>query len=176
MNAQKRTQFFYDHAGWSHPAGADKAGQEIAHQECARELARAEEIASSRGWSIVTEFDDDDSCDGDASAEIAVDIERGELVRLIVLLRDEDGQFIASLGSVIVASEDDPYIRVIGAELAAEELASHRQCFHGRTTCGNCGHAWCELCDPAPSALCHWCHGRGYSTAEMAAADEEMSR
>lgn len=32
-------------------------------------------------------------------------------------------------------------------------------------TCGNCHNAWCEACDPAPAALCHTCHGRGYSTA-----------
>jgi len=32
-------------------------------------------------------------------------------------------------------------------------------------TCGNCANSWCERCDPAPSAMCHWCHGRGYSMA-----------
>lgn len=30
-------------------------------------------------------------------------------------------------------------------------------------TCGNCNRSWCERCDPAPSAPCHWCHGRGKS-------------
>ena len=34
-------------------------------------------------------------------------------------------------------------------------------------TCGMCDRSWCERCDPAPSALCHWCHGRGYSTAPI---------
>lgn len=32
-----------------------------------------------------------------------------------------------------------------------------------KVTCGNCGRSWCEECDPAPSAQCHWCNGRGYS-------------
>lgn len=32
-------------------------------------------------------------------------------------------------------------------------------------TCGGCGRQWCESCDPAPSALCHYCHGRGFSLA-----------
>ena len=32
-----------------------------------------------------------------------------------------------------------------------------------KVTCGNCGESWCERCDPAPSAQCHWCNGRGYS-------------
>lgn len=34
-------------------------------------------------------------------------------------------------------------------------------------TCGKCSRSWCEKCDPAPSALCHWCNGRGYSKAAM---------
>jgi hypothetical protein len=44
---------------------------------------------------------------------------------------------------------------------------------HGETTaqdevtCGICGRSWCEACDGAPSALCHWCHGRGHSTAPI---------
>ena len=42
-----------------------------------------------------------------------------------------------------------------------------------KVTCGNCGHSWCERCDPCPSALCHWCHGRGYSDDEIEAADAQ---
>ncbi len=36
-----------------------------------------------------------------------------------------------------------------------------------KVTCGICDIAWCERCDPAPSSLCHVCHGRGYSTATL---------
>jgi hypothetical protein len=36
-----------------------------------------------------------------------------------------------------------------------------------RADCGRCGAAWCDRCDPTPSALCHYCHGRGHSTAEI---------
>jgi hypothetical protein len=36
-----------------------------------------------------------------------------------------------------------------------------------RVTCGICHLSWCERCDPAPAALCHWCHGRGYSEAAL---------
>lgn len=35
-------------------------------------------------------------------------------------------------------------------------------------TCGICDRSWCERCDPAPAALCHYCHGLGYSTAAIA--------
>ena len=34
--------------------------------------------------------------------------------------------------------------------------------------CGTCEARWCAACDPAPAALCHYCHGRGYSTCEIA--------
>jgi hypothetical protein len=37
-----------------------------------------------------------------------------------------------------------------------------------KVTCGNCLRSWDESKDPAPSALCHWCHGRGYSDHEIA--------
>jgi len=36
-----------------------------------------------------------------------------------------------------------------------------------RVTCGNCNHSWCESCDPAPSAMCHWCNGMGESFASL---------
>lgn len=36
-----------------------------------------------------------------------------------------------------------------------------------KSTCGECGRSWDDSADPAPSALCHWCHGRGYSTAPI---------
>jgi hypothetical protein len=41
-------------------------------------------------------------------------------------------------------------------------------CQHGSrgiATCGRCHSQWCADCDPCPAALCHTCHGRGYSTA-----------
>lgn len=38
---------------------------------------------------------------------------------------------------------------------------------NAEVTCGNCGRSWCEHCDPGPSALCPFCHGRGYSTAPI---------
>lgn len=35
-------------------------------------------------------------------------------------------------------------------------------------TCGNCSKSWCDRCDPvAVSALCHYCNGRGSSTAPI---------
>lgn len=34
-------------------------------------------------------------------------------------------------------------------------------------TCGNCKRSWCERCDPAPSAMCHWCNGNGGTEAQI---------
>lgn len=42
---------------------------------------------------------------------------------------------------------------------------SIKACPHGQShaaECGNCHRKWCDACDPAPSALCHHCHGNGY--------------
>jgi hypothetical protein len=41
-----------------------------------------------------------------------------------------------------------------------------------RVTCGTCNRSWCGRCDPAPSALCHYCHGRGHTNAPLAKAEE----
>jgi hypothetical protein len=34
-------------------------------------------------------------------------------------------------------------------------------------TCGNCERSWCERCDPTHGPLCHYCHGRGWSTSPL---------
>lgn len=42
-------------------------------------------------------------------------------------------------------------------------------CEDHRATCGGCNRSWCDLCDPAPSALCHYCNGTGKSSAPLGA-------
>lgn len=47
-------------------------------------------------------------------------------------------------------------------------LTMKASCVHpvqDKATCGNCQRSWCFACDPCPSALCHWCNGRGHSNA-----------
>lgn len=170
-----REIFFYDHAGYSYASGADEAEQERARENNARELAEAEETATRRGWYVATQYDHDNCADPDDD-ETAAKLAGGELERLVVILCNEDGRWMETLGSVIVNSDNDPYVRVVAAELARELINSHRECggrnARGRVTCGGCGRAWCGECDPAPSALCHWCHGRGWSEAEMEPASE----
>ncbi len=141
------------------------------------DLERAETIGTCRGWYVATDYDHDDCADPDDDGETTRAIDAGEMERLIVVVCDSDGRWMASLGSVIVyANDSHDYVREVAAEMMAELLGTHQEC-HARVTCGGCGNAWCGACDPAPSALCHWCHGRGSSIAEMEPAyEEEMTR
>lgn len=52
-------------------------------------------------------------------------------------------------------------------------MIDHPLCKHGPrvvVTCGSCTRQWCELCDGTHGPLCHYCHGRGYSTAPRGVA------
>lgn len=55
---------------------------------------------------------------------------------------------------------------------ALAKQATPTRCAHtvnAIATCGNCSASWCDTCDPTQvAALCHYCHGRGYSYAEVA--------
>lgn|GEM_PF-5343400 len=69
---------------------------------------------------------------------------------------------------------DDHYIEPEAIALAAKATQHPEACpktgaVSDAVTCGNCDAQWCERCDPAPSAQCHYCNGRGYSTAEIRA-------
>jgi hypothetical protein len=60
--------------------------------------------------------------------------------------------------------------RETAKSIAATLTAWPYTCEHkdsAAVTCHACESSWCETCDPTPSALCHTCHGRGYSTAEI---------
>ncbi len=58
-------------------------------------------------------------------------------------------------GAVIRTSDRQLPLIPLACEHAAEWVV----------TCGICDAHWCEKCDPGPAALCHTCHGRGYSLA-----------
>lgn len=128
MNATER--FFYDHAGFSYDPETETSEQ--GHARCARELAQAELEGKRRGW-IVEAFPDDlPVMDDDVGSRELV--ESGQAVNLQVWLRagpdcdpDEISDILGVLGGVVVPSEDDPYVRVVGAELALEALESLTQ-------------------------------------------------
>lgn len=121
-------RFFYEHAGYSYDAPNGETAEQ-GHLRSARDLAEAEREAIDRGWWVATETDPEGPMEDDAGSVEAC--ESGEYVCLIVdllwsdpdsdsLLRDPTR--LASLGNVIVASDSDSYVRVVGAELAAEVL------------------------------------------------------
>lgn len=73
---------------------------------------------------------------------------------------------------VIGDEEDREDFRIVEMGAVEPEVTFHRviveSCDHtplAVATCGGCHRSWCSTCDPGPSALCPWCHGRGYSTA-----------
>jgi hypothetical protein len=116
MTLSKREQFFYDNAGWSEPPG---------REQCARELAAAEVAMDDRGWRAIVDEDPDGPWDDDCDSVGMV--ERGEAVCLEVILLSDDHKpcahnVLGSLCNIIVSSADDPYIRVVTAELASEAL------------------------------------------------------
>lgn len=117
--------FFYEHAGYSYPQGASAAERKRARLEHARALARAEEAAESRGWQVEWEYDltPDTSW---MTKEDLEDLERGATELLAALLRDESGEVLTSLGGVHVRApaREDPYVRVVAAEMAQEALSA----------------------------------------------------
>lgn len=76
---------------------------------------------------------------------------------LAAKLRREVREAIAERAAAFAESE----------ALQAERGARDACATPARVTCGSCGRAWCEHCDPAPAALCHYCHGRGYTAAAL---------
>lgn len=96
-------RFFKEHAGYR-----------VGHSaESAIALARAEKEGKRRGWSVEWE-DDPEPWDAD--------VPRPNYV-FNALARTRSGKVIASLGSIGVDRSNDPYLRVVEAELFSEALS-----------------------------------------------------
>lgn len=61
----------------------------------------------------------------------------------------------------------DALKRACSKGVPIEEIRPHTCEKVERATCGICGRSWCDRCDPTPSALCHYCHGVGKSSAPL---------
>ena len=73
-------------------------------------------------------------------------------------------------GDLIVStSSPEPLLDTFRAAGVAVAVCEHDP--HAVATCGRCARSWCDDCDPTPSALCPWCHGRGWSTAPRGGAE-----
>lgn len=110
---EPRQRFFYEHAGWSVPPG--KAA-------CARALARAEKYAERHGWRY--EWCDDPDFEAYCACDDpACTAKTGPAYGCVLTI---DGEQHASLWGITFAKgkdfANDPYGRVIQAELASEAL------------------------------------------------------
>ncbi len=122
MVKQSAYQFFKAQAGYSYTPG--KETPEQGRRRCARSLAQAEQWAQKNGVEFHIDYDQSPDVSWMDSQELA-DYESGELLMLdaIAYTRCEccnSRKVSASLGSISVRSFDDPYLRVIKAELASE--------------------------------------------------------
>lgn len=120
-------KFFFESSGYSYPSGANSTEQKRARVEQAKALAAAEAEAQDRGWTY--EWDYDQEADTSWMDEEALEEFRsGQTEMLDVLLKDEKGNVLASLGGVHVSARGrrDPYVRVVEAELAQEALEAER--------------------------------------------------
>jgi hypothetical protein len=110
--SSKDVEFFRKNAGYATRSGESKAK---AKTRGAQALARAEAEAAARGWTVDWEEDPEEwqGCD-----------ERPFEV-LTAVLRDADGNVLASLGGIGMSGnriQDRAYARVMEAELASEAL------------------------------------------------------
>ena len=120
----KAEQFFYEHAGWSY--GSAKETEEEGRARGAQELARAEEEAERRAWSVEWVYDEEPclSCECGSSECPCFTGEPHETYTAILYpdgLNYDPHNVLASLGSICEPSRE--YRRVINAELALEALS-----------------------------------------------------
>lgn len=118
MTTERATDFFYDHAGWSH--GPDES-PETGRRRCANDLTEAERVARSRGWFVRWERDADADYDDQET-------EWHDWPHYMATMFDLDGNVLAGLGSVMFRDREDPwsgdpYRRVVEAELALEAMS-----------------------------------------------------
>jgi hypothetical protein len=115
-------QFFYDHAGYSHDPATETS--EHGHARCAMDLAAAEQRIARGGyrieWDQDYEFDpycacEDDDCPAKTGPAYCAALFSADGIRVL-----------ASLCGITFERghdySDDPYARVVAAELALEAL------------------------------------------------------
>jgi len=110
-----RYEFFRDHAGYATPPG---------RVACALQLARAEREYEARD-DVRIDWDwdpDPDTSWADESEHAKFDREEWEILRCVVETFDEDGATVneVSLYGIVVTGPNDPYCRVVQAELYTE--------------------------------------------------------
>lgn len=131
---EERVKFFYDNAPYSWDR-ANGQSEEDGHQETARALAAAEIECERRGWRVQWEHDPYVMDDDVGSVEL---VASGQAINLDVSLWEiapdsYNDRCLASLSGVVVEDEDSDYLRVVGAQLAAEALDDEKAEMDTRT-------------------------------------------
>jgi hypothetical protein len=141
--------FFFEHSGWSYPAGAPPHVQ-IRHRiQGARDSAEAERRVESRDdmeflWEHELDWDMCECSPGATSCESAA----------LVDLHQGGEEYLATLGCIDFAG-DYTYRRVVQAELAIEAgVLDWEPCSRctsvapeGEASCGACGERFCRDCE-----------------------------
>ena len=113
MTLKDRVEFFFKHAGFSYRP--EKETREQGRLRCALSLARAEEALASHPTAWV-EWEGEDM---PPDEEWRGQIEEGSLLWVLASIFVDD-DCVASLGGILLKSMDEPYVRVVEAELALE--------------------------------------------------------
>jgi hypothetical protein len=90
--------------------------------EGAWQLVKAEKEAEERGWTVEWEPEQDPDTSWMNDEELK-EARSGGIEILSALLRDENGEVLASLGEIAILRGDQKYPRVVEAELALEALS-----------------------------------------------------
>lgn len=119
-------RFMLEHAGYCTPPGRAACALELARNERTLEEAVALDVAEVR-W--VDDFEPYDAGDVDTPEQVARYFESGRWTGPYGCTLSVAGEEVASLWGIVVGPKgtDDPYCRVVQAELASEVLDDLRQ-------------------------------------------------
>lgn len=117
-NQAEAEAFFYQHGGYYVKDGETV---EQARRRCAQEAAEAEQALHDGPYFVATE-PDPEPWDGDMPWD-------GPILGVLLMKAGEGmaAEQVDSLWGVAVTGEDDPYIRVVAADLMIEELRRQAQ-------------------------------------------------
>ncbi len=137
-------------------------------------MSRAKREARGKGWIVVSRGFEFLSLDenGERDENIIDYVEDEKLTAEVIQefiddVRKQGSAFLAIGWGVDQADDQEGYDCGDYSPMFDWDDLPDIDCRVSKVTCGNCGRSWDERQDPAPSALCHWCHGRGHSTAPL---------
>lgn len=128
-------QFFYEHAGQSHPAGLSSVEIETYHVAGAYEMALAEMKAATSGHYYEWWEDDQNNHEGHDCPAFECDDDSDTYPLVVCVMNDSDEYVITSLGGIDLGPGVDvayldtgldrpAYCRVVEAELALQEIGT----------------------------------------------------